>query len=321
MKGLRKQAVAAGCLLLATGCVVGGQEANPDDWPGMASLQAVQGRANYHLCGATMISSEWALTAAHCLQGVLIEDGNRAIQYFPKTSGEGMDRFGPVTVTVGRGQLTEGSASAVFRVRAFAIHPEYAPGFPEFGNDIALVQIDGQWDGPVATLDGFAETQIDLAPENAITLVAGYGKLGEMAEEQAGISRTGRRVAAPSLVLQEAYVPLVAAETCAGQIRSLVKAYGLDASYSGVSVDAETQLCAGLGGTDSCQGDSGGPLVARSSTGAPVQVGVVSWGFGCAREESPGVYMRVSAYADWIRQTALSEPHSTTDSAASPPRP
>jgi trypsin len=51
-------------------------------------------------------------------------------------------------------------------------------------------------------------------------------------------------------------------------------------------------FCAGLsqGGKDSCQGDSGGPIVNKSSR---VQLGVVSWGEGCAAAGAPGVYSNV----------------------------
>ncbi|MGH8791761.1 MAG: S1 family peptidase [Stackebrandtia sp.] len=82
--------------------------------------------------------------------------------------------------------------------------------------------------------------------------------------------------------LQHATVPHVDAETC-------------NEAYGG-EVDVEGEICAGImdaGGVDTCQGDSGGPMVSYAS-GEPVQVGIVSWGNGCARPNYPGVYAKVS---------------------------
>ena len=69
------------------------------------------------------------------------------------------------------------------------------------------------------------------------------------------------------------------------------------------SGDTYSMLCAMDFGKDLCQGDSGGPLMLKSSQGADVQVGVVSWGFGCAQKDFPGLYSHVSSAYDWIRET------------------
>eukprot|EP00091_Calanus_sinicus_P012600 TRINITY_DN28266_c0_g1_i1.p1 TRINITY_DN28266_c0_g1~~TRINITY_DN28266_c0_g1_i1.p1 ORF type:complete len:184 (-),score=31.66 TRINITY_DN28266_c0_g1_i1:55-606(-) len=86
-----------------------------------------------------------------------------------------------------------------------------------------------------------------------------------------------------------------------------------DYSYSPDNITAQ-MLCANVdgGGKDACQGDSGGPLVtAGSGTGlAPgqnyEQIGVVSWGIGCAFSNFPGVYARVTTQLDWIKESTAS---------------
>eukprot|EP01083_Nonionella_stella_P051128 135780_1 len=61
-------------------------------------------------------------------------------------------------------------------------------------------------------------------------------------------------------------------------------------------------LCAKANRKDSCQGDSGGPLIKGSK-----QVGIVSWGIGCASDDFPGVYTRVSSVYGWIENELCKE--------------
>lgn len=97
-------------------------------------------------------------------------------------------------------------------------------------------------------------------------------------------------------------------------------------SYDGEITDI--MLCAGfpdVGGKDSCQGDSGGPIVKRTFRDGrfvDTHVGVVSWGYGCADVNFPGVYARTSKRADWIKQTVCDEFKSTASFCSnSPPAP
>lgn len=55
------------------------------------------------------------------------------------------------------------------------------------------------------------------------------------------------------------------------------------------------------GGKDACQGDSGGPLTVDG-----ILVGIVSWGNGCARPKSPGIYTKVAYITSWIRNVTNS---------------
>ena len=67
-------------------------------------------------------------------------------------------------------------------------------------------------------------------------------------------------------------------------------------------------LCAGAPDQDTCTGDSGGPLISEGDE--PVLVGVVSWGIGCYRGNSAGVYVRIDRdhYRDWIDRAMAADP-------------
>jgi len=95
-------------------------------------------------------------------------------------------------------------------------------------------------------------------------------------------------------VLLEVDVNVISNEECDD---SSGKIDGWADSYKGQITS--NMLCAKANLQDSCQGDSGGPLVTR---GGEKQIGVVSWGIGCASRDFPGVYARVSRAYSWIER-------------------
>lgn len=145
--------------------------------------------------------------------------------------------------------------------------------YPHWGRqasaDVALVKLKSPLTGvtPVTLLGGegarFEQAGRPLT-------VIGWGRLSEGGE---GSNR-----------LQQVQVPFVPAQQCQQQYDE----YDLP-------VDAEREMCAGTAGLDACQGDSGGPLMVQAPQGHWIQLGVVSWGVGCARPEVAGVYARLAA--------------------------
>lgn len=51
----------------------------------------------------------------------------------------------------------------------------------------------------------------------------------------------------------------------------------------------------------SFQGDSGGPLACKDMNTWKL-VGTTSFGVGCAEENKPGVYSRITSFLDWIHE-------------------
>uniref|UniRef100_A0A7S4MEM4 Peptidase S1 domain-containing protein n=1 Tax=Odontella aurita TaxID=265563 RepID=A0A7S4MEM4_9STRA len=88
-------------------------------------------------------------------------------------------------------------------------------------------------------------------------------------------------------------------------------------------------LCAHEEGEDACLGDSGGPIVVPGNedngngNGADdLQVGIVSFGVGCANPDFPGIYARISDQFRWIDDVVceISDyPPSDFGCATSPP--
>lgn len=170
----------------------------------------------------------------------------------------------------------EDAAEVKAGVEAIYIHQQYGDD-----NDIALLKLTSEIDKIRVT--AASNTFTDALSKKAPLTVIGWGNT----------STTGEIF--PD-ILQQVQVPLFDHASC-------------KTAYAGIGQTVtNNMICAGLaaGGKDSCQGDSGGPLVVESS-GSWVQVGVVSFGEGCAQANFPGVYTRVGNYIDWMAKVKKGE--------------
>ncbi|MDF1736611.1 MAG: trypsin-like serine protease [Minwuia sp.] len=231
--------------------IIGGHEVQSGARPWQVLLNINRAGLRY-TCGATIISAEWVLTAAHCTNAVA-------------------DRPNSIRVLAGTTQLAAGQGTTV-GVRAVHIHPDYDGSAINHPHDISLLRLAEPLPFVPVRLMAPADEQV-LGAQDTPGLVIGFGAV----EEGGGAS--GR--------LLETSVPLQGYAKCK-------QVYGTYLSPG--------MICAGLdeGGRDTCQGDSGGPLLVRDGNGDFVQLGIVSWGAGCAVAGRYGVYTRITSYLDWI---------------------
>ncbi|KAL0881895.1 hypothetical protein ABMA27_001661 [Loxostege sticticalis] len=252
--------------------IVGGFETKKLEFPWMAVLM-YNGR---FYCGGSLLNDLYVLTAAHCTAGFRKE--KITVRFLEH------DRS-----VVNETKIVDRNVSQIIR------HLRYNPS--TYDNDIALLKLsnrvdlssalkkrvraDGSGSGNESDNDDVGLRPVclpspGLAYSNYSGVVAGWGTT----EEGGSVSNT----------LQEVYVPIISNAECRKTAyRNRI---------------TENMLCAGEpdGGRDACQGDSGGPLHIVNATNAQFQeVGIVSWGEGCARPDRPGVYTRVNRYMTWIK--------------------
>ncbi|GIH10018.1 hypothetical protein Rhe02_80850 [Rhizocola hellebori] len=146
-----------------------------------------------------------------------------------------------------------------------------APGYNGNGKDWALIRISQPINSPLLKL------ATDTSLHTGNFTVAGWGAATQGGPQQR--------------FLLKADVPFITDTQCASA----------GGSYTGLIANEE--ICAGnwtSGGVDTCQGDSGGPMFKRNAASEWIQVGITSWGIGCAQAMNPGVYTEVRTFASDI---------------------
>jgi secreted trypsin-like serine protease len=179
------------------------------------------------------------------------------------------------------------SALTKIGVKRVIAHPRYDPA--RFDNDIALIELVS----PITTIEptrlaAFEGAVLDSG--GATVTVTGFGK-------------TERGTRSDNLLQVD--IEVFSLGECATRIKQAPNTEGSRRNLDQLAFGGN-QICAGsrIKAADSCQGDSGGPLWNRVND-KWFQVGLVSWGLRqCGTIGVPGVYTRVSAYADWIVEQA-----------------
>lgn len=169
---------------------------------------------------------------------------------------------GDIQVATGRTDIDDLSKGQTLAADRILIHPKYES---EGTFDAALIHVTADIAAPAIALA--PTTDDSLEQSGAALTVAGWGT------EFFGSPFIPNR-------LKSVDVMAVADDDCV--------------TNSLMGFQPESEVCAETLGGDSCQGDSGGPLFGNLADGRLVQVGIVSYGLGCATPAFPGVYGEVN---------------------------
>lgn len=240
----------------ATARIVGGESAPVDRWPWMAQIVVDDPqKSGFLLCGASHLSPDWVITAAHCMKD---ESGDAA------TSSE-------IQVFIGD-QDRNSPASQGIQVQQILIHSQNN----DLGidRDLALLRIDPhsntRWPSIIDeqrfnALEKRSTTELD---ESVTTL--GWGDTGD---------------GTLSDVLQEVQLDYIPQQQCREISNLTISDFAVCAAELN-PIDGNNQ--------DTCFGDSGGPLFLDRDP-QPWLVGLTSFGLSDCATGAPSGYTHLFA--------------------------
>lgn len=253
------------------GRILGGKSASPGEIPWQLLIKSPKRG------GASLISDQWAVTAAHVVEGV---------------AENSITLYGGVVD--GRHAMSPRSNAVVLNSERIIKHPGYtvAAGADRtnYDNDIALIKFSSRATlGPRLLPICLPDITTNLV-EGEMGTVSGFGKTD--------VKHSDALFTSP--LLKYAHIGIYENARCE-------KTPTLNNENM---VFTDNMFCAGAEGTDSCQQDSGGPFVSPmlSEGREPFYLsGIVSWGPPCKERQYIGYYTKVKNYVNWIKDTMKNE--------------
>ncbi|KAG8004418.1 Prothrombin [Nibea albiflora] len=252
--------------------IVGGDEAEVASAPWQVMLY--KRSPQELLCGASLISNEWILTAAHC------------ILYPPWNKNFTKD---DILVRLGKHKRAkfEPGAEKIVAIDKIIVHPKYN-WRENLNRDIALLHMRR----PITFSNEIHPVCLPTRKVAKMLMTEGYkGRVTGWGNLKETWNPSARNL--PS-ALQQIHLPIVEQDTC--RMSTSVRI-------------TDNMFCAGyrpddVQRGDACEGDSGGPFVMKyPAENRWYQMGIVSWGEGCDRDGKYGFYTHLFRMTKWMRKT------------------